>query len=198
MSAENLPPITERELSYHEALAGAKARETAASSGGDPAALRAVVAAASATSHVSLLTSHAPQVSGFPLREDDLLVTLACLHYAKAFGADPRTQLARTHLAELTPELEAQRITALAALGFIFTQPDAAWDILDRAVDAETSDEDRSGWRRDFRRASMEFAGTFTPADVDTLAAHLVRLARRQRGLAEDDAGNAPRPAARS
>jgi len=194
MSEANPPPITPRELSYHEALAGQQARETAAASGGDPAALRALVHASHDGSAGTPARLGRRTLAGLDLREDDLLVTLCFILYGQVFGDDPRRTLAQSHG---QPSSQSQ-MQAIAALAYIFTQPDSAWDVLDRAADADTPADERSGWKRDFRRLSLEFAGGFGEHEIAILGQHLVALARRaQRGDgAEDDAGNALRPVA--
>jgi len=181
------PVLTEREASYHEARAGIAAREAAASSGGDPAALRSLVSAAALDAVVTASRCGQRTLCGCPLRADDLLVTLCLGLYAQVFGADPRTQLAKGE--------GAARLEAIAVLAFIFAQAEQAWDLLDRAADATSTADVRAGWARDFRREALAFAGGFGEPEITALGEHLVELARGT-SQTEDEPGNAPRPAA--
>jgi len=180
MSAQ-LPPITERDLSFHEAQAGIAAREAAAAAGGDVTQLRALVGAAQAADTGT--ATGAPKLKGHALRGDDLLVSLCFMLYAKVFGEDPRTQVAAGMDEPTIPSLKA-----IAALALIFTQTDTAYDLLDRAADVELSKDDAAGWARDFTRSAADFAGDFGPAEIGLIGRHIVTLARRV-SAGEDEPG---------
>lgn len=176
------PTITAREVSYHEALAGIAAREAAQASGGDAAALRSLVHAASASPTPGSLRP-APCLKGLPLRDDDLLVTLCFGLHAQAFGSDPRSQWAH--------ERTDIRMEAIAVLGYLFTQAEDAFTLLDQAVNGPQ--DQRDAFKQTFRRAAIvDFGASFTAAEIETLTNHLLKLA----GLtpAEDEEA-APTPA---
>jgi hypothetical protein len=183
------PSITPRDLSYHEAQAGIAAREAAAAAGGDPSQLRALVGAAQAEEAgrpmIALGNAGLRFLKNLPLRGDDLLVSLCFLLHAKVFGADPRQQLAIAAGGKETVDQGILQRRAIAALALIFTQPDTAYDLLDRAADPDVPKDDAAGWARDFQRSSIEFAGTFTAAEIQTLGEHVIEQARRQ-GSAEE------------
>jgi len=166
----NLPPITEREISFHEALAGIDAREKAQVSGGPRHALRALVHAAE-TFNVerSTLNVQSSTLKGLPLRSDDLLVTLCLGLHAEAFGTDPR--------AEWAHESTATRMRAIAALAFLFTTPGRAYTLLDAATDPAASEEQRQAARRAYRNEVTAFAADFGPGEIETLTRHLLKLA---------------------
>lgn len=197
MSDAPKPQLTERDLSYHVALAGAEAKDEAADLGGDAAQLRGLVAAARLEPAPNVVTAGNGKgmLKGMPLRQDDLLVTLCLNLYTAIFGADPCHQVAgfevkeaqgthgetfRTmvHVAK-TPENEAAKMQAIAALGYIFTQPEDAWELLDLAKDNTVEADVRRDAKRDFCRASLDFAGSFTQSETDTLIAHVAKLMRR-------------------
>ena len=164
----DLPPITAREVSYHEALAGIEAREAAQASGGDAAALRALVHAAETTSPPSSFgIPHSSFLKGLPLRSDDLLVTLCFGLHARAFGTDPRAQWAADET--------ATRMEAIAVLGYLFTQAGDAFTLLDQAVHGP--EDQRETFKTCFRRAAIEWAATFTGEDIAVLTRHLLKLA---------------------
>lgn len=178
------PTITPRDLSWHEALAGIDAREAAAASGGDAAQLRALVgaAAAEASTAAPRLTVGMPMLNDLPLRGDDLLVSMCLMLYVQVFGKDPCAVIVAAKDGGSIETLQA-----FAALALIFTQPDTAWDLLDHAADPDLSKEDVAGWKRAFRRAATDFAGTFGAAEIEIIGAHVIRLARR-RSTSEEDA----------
>lgn len=179
------PTITEREISYHEALAGIEAREAAQSQGGDAAALRALVHAASASPTPGTLRP-APCLKGLPLRDDDLLVTLCFGLHAQAFGADPRSQWAH--------ERTDIRMEAIAVLGYLFTHAEDAFTLLDQAVNGPQ--DQRETFKQTFRRAAIvDFGASFTAAEIETLTKHLLKLAGFSQ--AEDEEA-APPPAGES
>lgn len=192
--SEAKPELTERELSYHVATAGVAAKHAASEAGGDPAQLRAIVAA---VKHGSADTPVRNDLKGFTLRSDDLLVTLCLNLHTVAFGVDPRSQLGS--LAEGgagTPaRLSADRMQALAVLGFIFTQAEDAWEMLDLATSAESTDDEKKYARRDFNRAAVEFGGSFKEAEIATLLAHLLRLARQHPPVDDEPPGKPAAPA---
>ena len=183
----DLPPITAREVSYHEALAGIAAREAAQASGGDAAALRALVHAAETTSP-SLPVSKSPSLlKGLPLRNDDLLVTLCFGLHARAFGTDPRAQWAADDT--------ATRMEAIAVLGYLFTQAGDAFTLLDQAVNGP--EDQREAFKTTFRRAAIEWAATFTGEDIAVLTRHLLKLAGfapAEEEAAPPTAGELPTP----
>lgn len=169
------PPITERDISWHQALAGIAAREAAQAAGGSLHQLRALIHTAEGgiafppTSGPSLQPSSTPCLKGFPLRDDDLLVTLCFGLHARAFGHDPRA-----HWAD---EDTARRMTAIATLGFLFTRTKQAWDLLDQATDPDATEDQQKTARRAFRLIVTEFAAEFTAQDIATLTTHLLTLA---------------------
>lgn len=215
MSEADKPKLTARDLSFHVATAGADAKKIAAEQGGDPAQLRSLVEASRLGSTADSLRGCAAPVrlalKGFALRSDDLLVTLCFNLHMVAFGVDPRSQLsglvkqsarneAGVEVAEMTTQLppeqaSAQRMKALAVLGFIFTQAEDAWEILDLATSAESTDDEKKYARRDFNRAALEFGGSFKEAEIETLLAHLLRLARQHPPADEDPPGKQEAPA---
>jgi len=163
----DLPPITPREVSYHEALAGIEARESAQAAGGDAAALRALVHAAEAASPSLPVSQSQSLLKGLPLRSDDLLVTLCFGLHARAFGTDPRAQWAADDT--------ATRMEAIAILGYLFTQAPDAFTLLDQAVHGP--EDQRETFKTCFRRAAIEWAGTFLESEIQILTRHLLKLA---------------------
>lgn len=195
--SEAKPELTERELSYHVATVGVAAKHAASEAGGDPAQLRALVAA---VKHGSADTPVRNDLKGFTLRSDDLLVTLCLNLHTVAFGFDPRSQLGS--LVNQEPETRnqeqarsASRMQAIAVLGFIFTQAEDAWEMLDLATSAESSDEEKKYARRDFNRAAVEFGGSFKVDEIEILMTHLIRLARQHPPADDESPGKAQAPA---
>lgn len=197
MSDTGKTTLTEREVSYHVATAGAEAKVEAAELGGDPAQMRGLVAAARLDAPASAITVGTPKglLKGAVLRQDDLLVTLCLNLYVAAFGVDPCHQAAGlvvkekqseqgemlrllSHMPE-TPENMALKMRAIAALGFIFTQAEDAWELLDQATEVNLDEEGRKIARRDFIRAALEFGGSFTQAETTLLLQHVARLMKR-------------------
>lgn len=185
MSAHDNNPhtITPRDLSYFEAQAGAFAAAAASAAGGDAAQLRALVAAALAEEEgkANAPSGAAPTLKGLPLRGEDLLVSMCFKLHAAVFGADPRAQLAKAQDGS-----EVSRLQAIAALALIFTQPDKAFDYLDRAADAELAKEDAAGWARDFRLAAVAFAGEFGEKEILLIGQHILDIARRNTSSAAE------------
>jgi hypothetical protein len=172
MSEDTKPKITERDLSFHVATAGAAAKDEAATLGGDPTHFRSLVAGA----RESVIPPGKHALKGFPLREDDLLVTLGLNLYHIAFGADAIHQMRGIEvkegslvIAEKSPANTARQMQAIAALGFLFTQAEDAWEMLGTRKDA----------RRDFLRAALDFGGSFSETETAVLTAHIARLLRR-------------------
>lgn len=206
------PELTARDLSFDVAVRGASAKQTAAAMGGDPSHLRSLIAASRDGVDPKVITvgRPIPMVRGQILRQDDLLVTLCLNLYHSVFGDDARCQVAgvevaakrdvdgRTIQAIVTvpdsPAKEAVRMQAIAALGFIFTQAEDAWELLDQAADQELDAAARKSASRDFTRAALEFAGPFLQAETDTLMAHLVHLSRRI-SATDDTSGKQASPA---
>lgn len=182
MSEDPKPTLTERDLSFHVATAGAEAKDEAATLGGDPTHFRSLVAGA----RESVIPAGKHALKGFPLREDDLLVTLGLNLYHIAFGADAIHQMRGIEvkegslvIAEKSPANTARQMQAIAALGFLFTQAEDAWEMLDTATDNSLDESTRKDARRDFLRAALDFGGTFTEAETAVLTAHIARLLRR-------------------
>lgn len=195
--SEAKPELTERELSYHVATAGVAAKHAASEAGGDPAQLRALVAA---VKHGSADTPVRNDLKGFTLRSDDLLVTLCLNLHTVAFGVDPRAALSGVVNQEPgtkndEPARSAARMQALAVLGFIFTQAEDAWELLDLATSAESTDDEKKYARRDFNRAAVEFGGSFKEAEITTLLAHLLRLTRQHPPVDDEPPGKPAAPA---
>ncbi len=201
-------PLTEREASFHLATAGIAAREAAAAAGAPPQAVRALVHAARAQDLPPIARPGSRLLRGQVLRGEDLLVSLCFMLHLRVFGADPRNVLAGVqhpassiqHPASSIqhPGTSPEQMEAIAVLAFLYAQTDEAWDLLDRAADPDASDDVREGWKRDFRRVALDFAGSFTAADIATIGAHVIDLARLSAGetYAEDEPGNVPPPAA--
>lgn len=186
--SDTRPEISRRDLSYHLAEAGIAAREEAMKSGGEPAQIRALVAAANAEEPPAVRPGPR-MLRGRMLRQDDLLVSLCLGLYAKAFDSDPRVRLAGADPVE--------SLTALAELVLIFTQAETAWDLLDHATDMALEDEDRQSWGRNFRRAAVEFAGNLTTSELATFNEHLAALNRHRAPVVEDETpGKPPLPPA--
>lgn len=164
---DSRPPITARQLSWHQAQAGIEAREAAQAAGGDRRQLRALIHAAE--SEAGTPARHAPTLKGLPLRSDDLLVTLCLGLHAQAFGHDPRSHWAHDDT--------ALRMRSIATLGFLFTQAEEAFRLLDEATDADASEEGRKAARRAFRDTVTEWAADFGPTEIATLTRHLLHLA---------------------
>lgn len=191
MSEDPKPTLTERDLSFHVATAGAAAKDEAATLGGDPTHFRSLVAGA----RESVIPPGKHALKGFPLREDDLLITLGLNLYHIAFGADAIHQMRGIEviekestegqkisalvIAEKSPANTARQMQAIAALGFLFTQAEDAWEMLDTATDTSLDESTRKDARRDFLRAALDFGGTFTEAETAVLTAHIARLLRR-------------------
>lgn len=191
--ADTRPPLTEREASFHVATAGVAAREAAAAAGAPPHAVRALVHAARAQDLPPIARPGSRKLRGQVLRGEDLLVSLCFMLHQRAFGADPRNVLASQ-----TGGTSPEQMAAIAALAFIYAQTDEAWDLLDRAADPDATEDVSEGWKRDFRRCALDFAGDFTAAEIELVGAHVIDLARLSAGesYAEDDPGNVPPPAA--
>ncbi len=196
MSDTPKPELTERALSFHVATAGAAAKDEAAGIGGDPTQLRSLVAA-SREAQPPLITLGISKavLKNFPLRQDDVIVTLCLNLYEVAFGADPIHQMRGIEVkekdgtdgqkvsvlftAEKTPANAAIQMQAIAALGYIFTQAEEAWELLDQATDVALDDDGRKYARRDFIRAALDFGGSFTQDDTAILTQHIAKLLRR-------------------
>lgn len=166
----DLPTITAREISYREALAGIAARESAQAAGIDPAALRALVHAAETPPPPppsSFVIRHSSFLKGLPLRDDDLLVTLCFGLHARAFGADPRSLWAHDET--------ATRMEAIAVLGYLFTQAEDAFTLLDQAVNGPEGQREEA--KTAFRRTAITWASDFTGSEIETLTRHLLKLA---------------------
>lgn len=161
------PPITERDISWHQAAAGIAAREAAQAAGGDRRQLRALIHAAQATKNEEPNTRNF--LKGLPLRSDDLLVTLCLGLHAQAFGHDPRSHWAHDDT--------ALRMRSIATLGFLFTHAVEAYQLLDDATDADATEDQRKSARFAFRDAVTEWAADFGPAEIATLTRHLLHLA---------------------
>lgn len=199
------PPLSERDASFHVAVAGIDAREAAAASGAPPQAVRALVAAARAQDLSPIARPGSRQLRGQVLRGDDLLVSLCFMLYQRAFGTDPRHILAGLQevrsvqgqvFQHRSDSASPEKLAAIASLAFLYAQTDEAWDLLDRAADPEATDDVREGWKRDFRRCALDFAGNFTAADIELVGTHVIDLARLAAGetFTEDGPGNAPPP----
>lgn len=191
------PVISEREASFHVATAGIEARRAAMEAGAAPHALRALVHASRAQDGgPPAVPPGSRKLRSQVMRGDDLHVCLCFMLYQRVFGVDPRNVLAglgQDHHTGTGPE----QMTAIAALAFIYCQTLDAWDLLDRAADPESPDDVREGWKRDFRRLALDFAGPFTAADIEAVGAHVIDLARlAAQNLAEAEPGNARTPAA--
>ena len=187
------PPLSQRDLSYNVALAGAAAKDEAAELGGDPAQLAGLIAAAQAQS--PCITPGARGLKGFPLRHADVLVTICLNLYQIVFGADATHQLSGQRIVEETdtagktiqamfpmppgPETEVAKMEALAALALIFTQAEDAYELLRLAVDSGSDETQRADVKRDFLRTALDFAGAFTQAETEILIAHITQLIRR-------------------
>lgn len=193
------PPLSERDASFQVALAGIEARQAAAEAGASPRTLRALTRAAQAQAQA--LPPIAPpgsrKLRGLVMRGEDLLVSLCLMLCGQVLGRDPRNTLAQAGRSG-SPGTTPDTMEAIAALAFIYCQTDTAWDLLDRAADVEAPEETREAWKRDFRRLALDFAGTFTAAEIETVGAHVIDLARlaAQPDNAEDPPGNAQPPVA--
>lgn len=212
MSDIEKPTLTERDLSFHVAAAGAVAKAEAAELGGEPAQLRGLVAAARLDDAASVNAPCAAKgtLKGLPLRQDDLIVTLCLNLYNAAFGADLCHQAAGCEVREKqaengeilrsvvavlpTPANMALKMQAIAALGYIFTQAEDAWELLDQATDVALDDDGRKDARREFIRSSLEFAGSFTQEETTALLLHVSKLMRRV-SEADDTPGKQAGPA---
>lgn len=206
MSNSHKPTLTERDLSFHVATAGAAAKSEAAELGGDPAHLRSLVPAArDEASRMITVGNPKGMLKSFPLRQDDLIVTLCLNLYSVAFGTDVIHQMRGLEVkekegegglkvqavfhVEKTPANEARQMQAIAALGYIFTQAEDAWELLDQATDMSLEDNGRKEARRDFLRAALDFGGSFNQADTEILTQHVAKLLRR---VPESEAGTPP------
>ena len=190
------PVLTERDLSFNIATAGAEAKDAAAKSGGDPADLRSLVGAALSQSAplLAVASSKQPLFRGLPLREDDLLVTICLSLYEQLFGSSLMARVGEymeVLAAGNDGVNEPAHLEAMAACGYIFTMPEEAWDMLDQAADKTLPEAQRSDALRDFRRSAMDVGGRAGQADLLALCHHLARLARRI-----PPAGNAAAPEA--
>lgn len=197
MSDESKPELTERALSFHVASAGAVAKDEAAGIGGDPTHLRSLVAGSKEEAAPRMITVGNPRgmLKNFPLRQDDLIVTLCLNLYNVAFGTDAIHQMRGLEVkekestdgrkvqaifhVEKTPANEALQMQAIAALGYIFTQAEDAWELLDQATDVTLDETERKDARRDFIRAALDFGGSFSQDDTGILTHHIAKLLRR-------------------
>lgn len=179
---DSRPPITARELSYHQALAGIAAREAAQATGGDRRQLRALIHAAEGTENREPRTEN--RLKGLPLRQDDLLVTLCFGLHAQAFGHDPRAHWAHDDA--------ALRMRSIATLGFLFTRAEEAYKLLDHATDADASEDMRKSARYAFRDTVAAFAADFHAAEIQILTTHLLTLAGFTPAAEDEEAAPAP------
>lgn len=186
--AEPKPTLSERDASWYEANAGIAAREAANAQGADPAHLKAL-----------LLPLREPLlIRGEKLHNTALLVTQCFLGYEEMFGLQPQQPLAEVFDRAATDELRftAAQMRALSHLGFIFTKPLDAYDLLSSDL-SDTSDptgraEVKAKLRRVFDRAAVAHSAEWTESDFAILIAHLVRQAAARSEL---DVGKS-RPAA--
>jgi hypothetical protein len=196
MGSQDRPQITERDLDYNVAIAGAEAKDAAAQQGGDPAALRSLVGAAKAEETTVPHGRVQPAFRGQLLRQDDLAVTMCLDLHGRVFGVDLRQHVAAFMAAAGKGQPDAnsaESMQALADLAFIFCHALEAWEELDIASDPDADDDDRRYAKKQFRRRALEFAGGAGEDDIAALCLHLARLARRV--PASDEEGNGAAPA---
>lgn len=167
------PPIPARDVSLHQAQAGMAAQAAASAAGGEPAAVAELIRSANPQPEPA-------SIRGEPLHGYTLQVILCTQIATEALGADPLSALpAFIARAAADPAASPTRheLLALARIGFIFTRPAEAYEML--ADTAESADDAVKARRvRDFDAAALEVAGTWQPEDISTLIRHLVTVGK--------------------
>jgi hypothetical protein len=167
------PPVSARDVSYHQAQAGAAAQQAAADAGGDPAAVGELIASASIRPEPAI-------IQGEPLHGYTLQVILCTQIATSALGRNPLDALPdfiTRSMADPKAAPNADELLALGRIGFIFTRPAEAYELLADA--AEAGDETLKARRvRDFDAAALEVAGGWTPGDIGILIRHLITVGK--------------------
>lgn len=169
----SLPPVSARDVSFHQAQAGAAAQQAAADAGGQPAAVGELIASAN-------LRPEPAVIQGEPLHGYTLQVILCTQIATSALGRNPLDALPdfiTRSLQDPKATPNASELLALGRIGFIFTRPAEAYELLADAV--ESGDETLKARRvRDFDAAALETTGGWTPADISTLIRHLITVGK--------------------
>jgi hypothetical protein len=180
MSTENpdqagKPVLTERDASWHEAQAGIAAREQAVAAGMDPAHFRALLLPEAAPIHIR----------GEKLHHAALLVTQCFTLHRELFVHAAQEQVAGLlTAAQEGADFTVDQLRALSHLGFIFTRPLDAYDLLDHDTlsdpfaGTESAEELKVKRRRLFDRAAAHATAEWLAEDFFLLIAHLVRQSR--------------------
>lgn len=165
------PPVSARDVSFQQALAGGEAQRAAAATGGDPADLRALAQSVKAQP----VTIRGQELHGFSLQVilDLQLVTVVTGFNPLEQLPDLVSRLAANHAVLPTPA----ELRAIALLGWIFTDPLGAFDLLDDASRAEDPAA-RADLVRELERTACAVVGSWDMQEIGSLFAHIVRLGK--------------------
>lgn len=167
------PTVSARDVSYHQAQAGTAAQQAAAATGGDPTAVGELIASAAVRPEPAV-------IQGETLHGYTLQVILCTQIATGALGRNPLDALPdfiTRSMADPKAAPNATELLALGRIGFIFTRPAEAYELLTDA--AEASDETLKARRvRDFDAAALEATGGWTPGDIGILIRHLITVGK--------------------
>lgn len=170
MSLPPTPAVTERDISFQQAKAGISAQQVAQSAGADPADIRALALS---------VPSRPLVIQGQTLHGFSLQVVLDLQLAATVFDGDP-IQALQPVIDKVVEEVGIApfELLLIARLGWIFTCPAEAYDLLAEAADATEVAERRSAIRY-CDRAALEICGEWTADEMGQLIGHILRLGKR-------------------
>lgn len=166
MTPNPATPLTEKEISLLQAMAGIEAARVAAASGGSTAEIASLMQAGQA--------QDAGCIGGRRLHGQTLQVVL-CL------------QLLEAHVGKVSDTLQqiieheqpgAESLQMLARLGYIFTCPREAYESLADVAAAASDELEKETALRALDSEALEVTGEWAPADMQTLARHLLTLGK--------------------
>lgn len=149
------PPVSARDVSFQQALAGGEAQRAAAATGGDPADLRAV--------HASL-GDEPPSIGGRLLHGYSLQVILNLQLAATVLEGDLLAKLPpmfRRLATDQTAMPAADDLLNLARLALVFMDPFHAFELLDEMSAAEGAGDQKAA-RRQYDREALTLVGGWT------------------------------------
>lgn len=170
------PPASLRDMSYHQAQAGAAAQTAAAAQGGDLTTLLALSGSVQAGEPIC--------IRGEPLHGWSLQVILDLQLATDVLGDDPVQKLggfvSRTLSDAASTVLpNAEELTWLGVAGFIFSRPFEAFQALsDVQRFSGVTPEDAAAARQDFRAEALRVVGAWTPAEIGLFIRHLILLGK--------------------